>query len=437
MSSRASVAPASATPAPAELPRVLSGVRSDGRTVSLREHLDRRGGLSLRSRRGADTGLIDLTEASGLQGRGGGAFPAGRKMRAVAGGRRTPVVVVNGAEGEPVSSKDEVLLAYDPHLVLDGAAVAAAAVGARDAFVVVGDGSGLAFAAAQNAIEERGQRRIDKVSFRLVRAPDRFVAGEETALVNLLNGGPATPTFTPPRPYERGVRGVPTLVQNVETLAHLALIARYGSDWFRAVGTRDEPGSALVTLGGTVRRPGVYEIPLGLPFAELLDWAGGALAPVSAYLVGGYFGTWIDADRAGSLRLLDADLRTVGASLGARAIFVLPETACGIVETARVARYLADESARQCGPCVRGLDAIARALAQIARADGRPGDAHLERWLDDVTGRGACRHPDGAARLVESALRVFARERDLHARGACTGKGRPLLPTGQSGERNR
>jgi NADH:ubiquinone oxidoreductase subunit F (NADH-binding) len=437
MSSHAPAARAADTPSPTELPRVLAAVRSDGRPVSLRAHLERRGGLSLRPRRGADAELIDLAEASGLQGRGGGAFPVGRKMRAVVAGRRTPVVVVNGAEGEPISSKDEVLLAYDPHLVLDGAAVAAAAVGARTAIVVVGDGSTHALAAVQTAIEEREQRRIDKVAFRLVGAPDRFVSGEETALVNLLNGGPATPTFTPPRPYEQGVRGAPTLVQNVETLAHLALIARHGPEWFRAVGTRDEPGSALVTLSGPVRRPGVYEIPLGLPFGELLEWAGGTLVPASAYLVGGYFGTWIDARQASSLRLLDADLRTAGASLGARAIFVLPETACGVVETARVARYLADESAGQCGPCVRGLDAIARALAQVARADGRPGDGRLERWLDDVTGRGACRHPDGAARLVESALRVFARERDLHARGTCTGKGRPLLPAGSGQEGRR
>jgi NADH:ubiquinone oxidoreductase subunit F (NADH-binding) len=339
-------------------------------------------------------------------------------------------VLANGAEGEPLSGKDQVLLAYVPHLVLDGAAVAAAAVGAREATIAVGADAGNAFAAVQVAIAERERRRLDRVSFQLVTAPDRFVAGEETALVNWLNGGPAAPTFTPPRPFERGVRGAPTLVQNVETLAQLALLARFGPAWFRALGTREEPGSALVTLGGVVRQPGVYEIPLGLPLRELLARAGGPSAPIAAFLIGGYFGAWVEAEDARSLTLLDSDLRRVGASLGARAIFALPESACGIVETARVSRYLAQESAGQCGPCVRGLDAIATALEQLAWGKGcrRTLDARLDRWLAQVQGRGACRHPDGAGRLVESALRVFADERALHTRGSCSGAERPLLP---------
>jgi NADH:ubiquinone oxidoreductase subunit F (NADH-binding) len=427
--SAASIAPRRRpAPAPTALPRLLAGVRNDGRPVSLQEHLRRRGPLPARGSRGPDFALIGLVEASGLQGRGGASFPADRKLRAVASaGGRCPVVVVNGAEGEPISKKDHVLLAYDPHLVLDGAAVAAAAVGARDVFVAVNTATGNALVTVQRAIAER---RGDTVSFRAVRVPDRFVAGEETALVSLLNGGPATPTFTPPRPYERGVHGAPTLVQNAETLAHLALISRYGPDWFRGVGTREQPGSALVTLAGAVHRPGVYEIPLGLPLRELLAWSGGPRAPLSAYLIGGYFGTWVSAADAESRLLLDSDLHQVGATLGARAIFAFPETTCGVVETARLARYLADESARQCGPCLRGLDAIARGLEHLARTDSADQERRLPRWLDQVTGRGACRHPDGAVRLVRSAFRVFADECARHMRGSCTGKGGPLLPTG-------
>jgi NADH:ubiquinone oxidoreductase subunit F (NADH-binding) len=414
-------------PGASALPRLLAGAHGD-RAVSLVEHLQRHGEVPLRPRRGAADELIKLVEASGLQGRGGAAFPAGRKLRAVAAARGRPRVLANGAEGEPIGGKDEALLAYVPHLVLDGAAVAAAAVGAREATVAVGADHALAAVGA--AIGERTRRRLDRVSFRLVRVPDRFVAGEETALVNLVNGGPAAPTFTPPRPFERGAGGAPTLVQNVETLAHLALIARFGADWFRALGTRAEPGSALVTLSGAVRQPGVYEIPLGLSLADLLAWAGGPSAEISAFLIGGYFGAWISAEEARTVALLDTDLRRVGAALGARAIFALPQSACGIVETARVARYLAQESAGQCGPCVNGLDAIASALGRLALAenDRLTPDARLERWLAQVQGRGACRHPDGAARLVESGLRVFAAERDRHARGSCSGAGRPLLP---------
>jgi NADH:ubiquinone oxidoreductase subunit F (NADH-binding) len=219
-------------------------------------------------------------------------------------------------------------------------------------------------------------------------------------------------------------------VHNVETLAHMALIARFGAEWFRAVGTAGEPGSALVTLSGAVRRPGIYEIPLGLPLHELLAWAGGPSEPLAAFLIGGYAGAWVAAEDARSLALLDSDLRTVGASLGARAIFALPESVCGIVETARVTRYLAGESAGQCGPCVHGLRAIAGALEQLASgtADRRSRDPRLDRWLNLVKGRGACRHPDGAARLVESALRVFAAESERHGRGSCSGTAGPLLP---------
>jgi len=426
---RAAVPTRPPAPPPAALPRLLAGAHND-RPVSLAEHLHRHGELALPARRGGAAELVELVEASGLRGRGGAAFPTGRKLRAVAGAGRRPVVVGNGAEGEPISGKDRVLLASAPHLVLDGAAVAAAAVGASEAIVSVGAGAGEAIAAVRSAIAERTRRRRDRVSFRLVTVPCRFVAGEETALVNWLNGGPSTPTLTPPRPFERGVRGAPTLVQNVETLAHLALIARLGPDWFRALGTRKEPGSALVTLAGAVRRTGVYELPLGLGLTDLLSRAGGPTAEISAFLVGGYFGTWISAEEARTVALHDADLGTRGASLGARAIFALPKTACGIVETARVARFLSQESAGQCGPCVNGLAAVAGALERLAWGeDGRRSvDPRLERWLEQVEGRGACRHPDGAARLVASALRVFAAEAERHVHGSCSGAGRPQLP---------
>jgi NADH:ubiquinone oxidoreductase subunit F (NADH-binding) len=428
MSVDAAVRPGISAPPAEELPRLLAGIRSE--PLSLAEHVRRYGELPVRSGRGRRAyELIELVEASGLRGRGGAGFPTARKLWAVAAARRRPVVVANGTEGEPVSGKDDALLRHVPHLVLDGAAAAAAAVGAREAIVAVGAGAAEAVAALGTAIAERGRR--DRVAFRLATVPEGFVTGEETALVNWLGGGAARPTFTPPQPFERGLRGAPTLVQNVETLAQLALVVRFGPDWFRAVGTRAEPGSALVTLGGAVRRPGVYEIPLGLPLPALLARAGGTTEPIAAVLVGGYFGTWITAGEADSAALADASLRTVGAALGARAIFVLPQSVCGLVETARVARYLADESAGQCGPCVHGLDAIASALAHRAWGDGRAAsDAVLGRWLGQVEGRGACKHPDGAGRFVASGLRVFAAELERHGRGTCSGSHRPLLPVG-------
>jgi NADH:ubiquinone oxidoreductase subunit F (NADH-binding) len=402
-------------------PRLLGGVRRDGRPVSLAAHLERYGPAPLELR---PAELRDRVAKSGLTGRGGAGFPTATKLESVLDTGTRPIVVANGTEGEPPSGKDKALLAYAPHLVIDGAVLAARAVGAKKVLVAT---TSIVHAAVARALAERP--RDAGISVRTSIVPDRFVAGEETALVQFLNGGPALPTFTPPRPFERGVAGAPTVVLNVETLAHLALIARFGASWFRAAGTPDEPGSALVTVSGAVREPGVYEVELGSPFAQLLEQAG-ADVQVQAYLIGGYFGTWVQAAAARGAAFSNADLARFGASLGARAIVVLPADACGIVETARVARYLAEQSAGQCGPCVHGLAAIADSLEQLVRRTRHAPDAGLlRRRLAQVANRGACRHPDGAVALVSSALRVFSDELERHLHGRrCTGHSRPVLP---------
>jgi NADH:ubiquinone oxidoreductase subunit F (NADH-binding) len=413
--------------------RLLAGVHADGTALSLDEHLGLYGPALPDARpRHLRHELIELTAASGLRGRGGAGFPTGTKLEAVASARGRAIVVANGVEGEPASRKDKRLLRFAPHLVVDGAAVAAAAVGAEEAIIAVGRGAQNELRAVAAAVAERRARRLDRpVRIRTVAVPDRFVAGEETALVNWLNSGPAKPTFVPPRPFERGVGGSPTLVQNVETLAHLALIARFGAEWFRRVGTADEPGTALVTLSGAVQRPGVYEIAIGTTMEALVKAAGGPADTISAFLFGGYFGSWLPASAAWSLPLADAALQQAGASLGARTLVVLPESACGLRESARAIRYLADESAGQCGPCVHGLAAVAAGMALLARGDNRTGARErMPRWLAQVRGRGACRHPDGAARFVESALDVFADEITRHERyRQCSArKAPPVLP---------
>ena len=383
------------------VPRLLAGMHPD-RSVSLREHEARYGALELRRA----PSLHGLLEASGLQGRGGGGFPVARKLRAVAGSRGKPVVVVNAAEGEPLSGKDKVLLRHVPHLVLDGAVALAAELGTTDVVIAVARSAKTESAAIAAALGERRARRSDgRIVVRIAAVPDGFVAGEETALVQHLNGGPALPTLTPPRPFERGVDGRPTLIQNAETVAHVALIARFGPEWFRQLGTHAEPGSSLFTVSGAVRRPGVHEAEIGTPLRELIALAGGVTKPPQAFLIGGYFGTWFAASEAASLTLEDACLRPRGGGLGARAIFVLPTDASGLAETARIARYLATESAGQCGPCVHGLAAIAGALE--ATVGGRNERDRIARWCSQVTGRGACRHPDGATQFVASALEVF------------------------------
>ena len=381
--------------------------------VDLATHVHLHG--TLPSVQGQDI-LADVDD-SGLLGRGGAGFPTGRKMRTVAAGGGRTVVVANGCEGEPASGKDLVLLLQSPHLVLDGLALAARAVGARDVHLLLHRGS-RASGVLRNALAERERAKVDRVRVQLHEVPVRYVSSEESALVQLLNGGPAKPTFTPPRPFERGVGGRPTLVNNVETLAHIALIVRYGPGWYRSLGDPDEPGTMLMTVSGPGVRRTVLEAPTGTAVDEVLGSAGVRWDDCQAVLVGGYFGTWHAPAAAHRLALTHATLSSVGGSLGAGIVLGLPRHSCGIAETARVASYLAAQSAGQCGPCLNGLPAIAAALQRLAF---RPWDERLagplNRWLAVVPGRGACRHPDGAIRFITSALRVFANDVDAHRAG--------------------
>jgi NADH:ubiquinone oxidoreductase subunit F (NADH-binding) len=392
------------------LPRLTAGI-ARGRLAHA-EHVAVHGPLPDRPH-----GLIDAVAAAALRGRGGAAFPTATKLAAVAGRRGRKVVVVNGAEGEPMSRKDRVLLDRAPHLVLDGAQCAAQAVGAREVIVAVPQDAARARASLADALGER----VDVATVRVVGVPRRYLAGEESALVQFLSGGELKPTLTPPRPDQRGVSRRPTLVQNAETLAHVALIARHGPAWFRALGTADRPGSALATLSGAVARPGVYELAVGTPLGRLVELAGGLTEPARAVLVGGYFGRWVDWAPAQELAL--------DAPLGSGVICVLGASACPAAELARATAWLAGETAGQCGPCVHGLSAVADGIAHMA---GGGADAliaaRVERWAGQVEGRGACHHPNGVVRFARSGLQVFARELDDHRRhGPCDACDRPRV----------
>ena len=358
--------------------------------------------------------LIATVEQSGLSGRGGGGFPTGRKMASITGAK--PVVVGNGAEGEPLSRKDAALLTRAPHLVLDGLDAAAAAIGADKVYLYVHAEASASVAAA---LGERRTAGLDPHRVSVVEAPDRFVAGEESAAIRHIEGGPALPRDRTVVSAVSGVRGRPTLVNNVETLAHIALIARYGSDWFRSVGDPQEPGTMLVTLSGALEQ-GVVEIATGLPLADLLEWAGADPHALRAALIGGYHGTWLAAAEFGVARLSRSALKPLGASPGAGIVHALDRTECGLGRTAEIAGYLADQSARQCGPCLNGLPRLAALLDELAF--GRASDdlvREIRRMVRLVDGRGSCRHPDGTARMVRSALHTFADEIDLHCRRRC------------------
>jgi NADH:ubiquinone oxidoreductase subunit F (NADH-binding) len=412
--------PAPAGP-PAALPRLLAGIHDD-RPLTLSEHLARHGELPPaggggRSRsRARARELIEEVEASGLRGCGGGGFPTATKLRSVADSRGRAVVVVNAVEAEPPSTKDRTLLQLAPHLVLDGAILAAEALRADEVIVATGEHAGGSAAATYAAIEERAaDGRHGRVALTLAGVKGGYVAGQESALISGLEGREALPTFTPPLPFEHGLRKRPTLVNNAETLAHVALIARHGARWFRSLGTDAHPGSALVTLGGPVVYPGVYEIEAGASLSSLIDAAGGTTRGVRGVLTGGYAGSWAPASAISELVLSRDGLAAAGASFGAGILLLLSADTCPVAETVRLSRWLAAQSARQCGPCIHGLSAIAEAVAGVASGEHRDASERRLRTLFALTsGRGACAHPDGAVRVIASSLRVFADEFEDH-----------------------
>ncbi|MEU9388770.1 NADH-ubiquinone oxidoreductase-F iron-sulfur binding region domain-containing protein [Streptomyces sp. NPDC048324] len=408
--------------------RLLSAWYATGRPADLTDHLRRYGSPPVTAARGnhRSAPLIRALEAAGLTGRGGAGFPTAQKLHAVAAGRGRPVVVVNAMESEPASHKDQFLLAVAPHLVLDGAVLAAEAVGADTVHLCVPRGRSAQYWQLRRAVDERRAACLDEVDLRPHALPHAYVSSESTSLVRWLNGGEARPLSAPPRSHERGVGRRPTLVHNAETLAHLALVARHGPGWFRQAGTPDEPGTTLVTVSGAVASPGVLEVALGTPLATVLDRAGGAVEPLRAVLLGGFAGTWLPAEHLGT-PLTRSDLARLGAAPGAGVLVALPRSACGLTETARVLAYLAAHSAGQCGPCRFGLPAVADDFAALAAGQA---DAFLLSRLRRRTGllpdRGACRHPDGAARLAASALECFADDVEHHlTHGTCAAARRP------------
>ncbi|HWF33021.1 MAG TPA: NADH-ubiquinone oxidoreductase-F iron-sulfur binding region domain-containing protein [Solirubrobacteraceae bacterium] len=407
------------------LPRLLAGIPASG-ALDLDGHVRTHGELPHERRhRRRESPLIELVEHAGLRGRGGAGFPAARKLRAVGASRRRPIVVVNAAEGEPASLKDKTLCQLAPHLVLDGAQLVAEALGADEVLFCVCETSPDSAESVAPAIEERGSSQ-GEVPVRLSVVPSGYVSGQESALVNHLGGGAALPKSTPPMPFEQGVKRRPTLINNAETLAHVALIARHGSAWFRELGTPSQPGSALVTLSGPVAHAGVYEIEPGSSLSSLLEAAGGADGQPRAALLGGYAGAWIDGSLLRGVALADEHLAVHGASLGAGVVALLSEDACAVAETARIARWLSDQGAGQCGPCVNGLDALASTIEQIAAGEAH-GDtgARIERLATLTRQRGACGHPDGAVRFILSSLQTFADEFADHGRhGRCDACGR-------------
>ncbi|MCZ4101205.1 oxidoreductase [Streptomyces sp. So13.3] len=364
--------------------------------------------------------LLALAEDIDLRGRGGAGFPFARKLKSVTRAAESrdgrTAVVVNGSEGEPSCLKDTALLLHSPHLVIDGALLAAAALNAEE--VVVGVTRTDVEQSVRDAIYERGPVGL---KLRVTLLPERFVTGESSAHVSGLSGGPALPSGRSIRTSDRGLGGLPTLLSNTETYAQLALAARVGALGYRSVGLPTEPGTLLLTVAGAT----VMETPTGVPLSYILELCG--LGPGQGVLVGGYHGKWLDPYSAKAAEISRESLVSFGAVLGAGAVLPLPDDTCPAGEVLRVTRWMAGESAGQCGPCVLGLPALADTLELAVRGGGQAALDAVQARMQSVRRRGACSHPDGTSNFVESALATFPDEFYDHALGS--GCGRPVLGT--------
>jgi NADH:ubiquinone oxidoreductase subunit F (NADH-binding) len=363
--------------------------------------------------------LLGEIESSGLLGRGGAGFPLAVKVRAVRDNGRSAggaVVVANGEEGEPASIKDRWLLRHRPHLILDGLRLAAGVVAAQRTYVYVSDAESAR--SIEAALAELGPDILGGIAVEVHEVEAGYVAGEETAAVRALNGGPAKPTDKPPRPFQEGVGRLPTLVSNVETLAGLPFLQCHGSAEFRSVGTAASPGSFLVTLTGAGHPPGLYEIPHGLAFSELLALHGVSPEHLRAVLMGGYFAGFLD--RAVLDATLDHEtLRGFGSGLGNGAITVITDD-CPLAVAASVLAYFDRENAGQCGSCFNGTAAMAAVAAALRDGVATDEDvARLRRWSVVLRGRGACATLDAATNIAASLLANFPDLVQSHLDNSC------------------
>ena len=360
--------------------------------------------------------LLGAVEQSGLLGRGGAAFPLATKLRAVRGAGRRRIVIANGEEGEPASIKDRWLMRNRPHLVLDGLRLAAAIVGADRGYVYVSDA--LTAGSIEGALAELGDGGMTGPTISVVTVDPGYVAGEETAAVRAINGGPAKPTDKPPRPFEEGVAGHPTLVSNVETLANLPYIHSHGAQSFRSAGTAQSPGTLLVTVTGADSAPALYEMPYGVPFAQLLENHGVAADSLRGVLMGGYFAGLLSRDVIGAT-IDHESIRALGSGLGCGAVSLITAE-CPVAVAASVMAYFDRENAGQCGSCFNGTAAMSAVTSALRDGLAGPDDvARLQRWSVVLRGRGACGTLDGATNLAASLLTRFPELVERHLDNDC------------------
>jgi len=381
----------------------------------------------------ADADIVEQVKASGLRGRGGAGFPTGMKWGFVPRdtGKLT-YVVVNFDESEPGTCNNRELVEREPHRLLEGAAIASLAIGCETVYIYIRGEYLWQSLVLQRAIAEAyaggylgadvctSGKRIDVV---LHRGAGAYICGEETALLNSLEGLRGQPRLRPPFPAVEGLFASPTVINNVETLMNVPDIITRGVEWFRSVGTEKSPGTKMITISGKVERPGNYEIPLGTPFAAALDeLAGGVLdgRALKAWTPGGSSTPMLTAAHVDT-GLDYESLATAGSMLGTAAIMVLDETDCVVDCAQRMVEFYAHESCGKCTPCREGTWWATRVLERLEDGQGRSEDLPLMHDMGtNILFRAFCALADGTASVINSSLAHFADEYEEHVRlGRC------------------
>ncbi|WP_227999788.1 NADH-ubiquinone oxidoreductase-F iron-sulfur binding region domain-containing protein [Nocardia australiensis] len=349
--------------------------------------------------------LLEEIDRACIRGRGGAGYPLAKKLAAVQRSSGEVIVVANGEEGEPSSVKDRWLLAHRPSLVIDGLSIAAALSGADTGYIYVSDPECEASVVEARTDFARSTTRPD-LDLEVVRVQRTYVAGEETAVIRALEGGPALPADKPPRPTESGVHERPTVVSNVETLAQLALLNTLGLEDYASVGTTADAGTLLLTLT-TRSEAHLCEVPFGTTLSDVLGAIGLNATNSPGLIVGGYFGGLHTPAILGT-PLGYADLAARGAGLGCGAVSLLDAEECPIAVASAIMDFFAEQNAAQCGSCFNGTAAMSQTLRALTNGQATHGDVDiLRRWSRELRGRGACGTLDGATTVAATLLHQF------------------------------
>lgn len=381
-------------------------------------------GLRIALRDYAPDKVIEEVKSANLRGRGGAGFPTGLKWSFVPKDSPLPrYLCCNADEGEPGTFKDRILMERDPHQLIEGMIIAAYAINCRTAYLYIRGEYGLAIEHCQQAIDEAhalgylGPHILDSdhsLEIHIHKGAGAYICGEETAMLESIEGRRGQPKLKPPFPAVAGLYDCPTVVNNVETLACLPHLFRRGGEWFASIGPNHSPGPKLFGLSGHVRRPGVYELPMGLPLGELLeDYGGGPLTGnFKAAIPGGVSAPMFPRDQF-DIKMDYASLAEAGSMLGSAGVIGLDETASIPMVARRVTEFFSHESCGKCTPCREGLGWAAKILRRIEAGQGRQGDVEqLEMLCGGIFGKSFCALGDGAAWALGAALKHFRHEFD-------------------------